>query len=538
MTRSQSPSERTPLISRPGSPEREYATGFRKTLIVWTTMVSFFLTSLDMTIVATCVPTISSELNSFDREPWIGTAYLWSSVTFTPLYGRLADILGRRVSYLQALLLFTVGTFFCGFAPNFNFLILARFVAGMGGGGVGTVSNVIMAEAFSKADMGFYQGVSFAVFGAGLGLGGPVGGWLTQHFGWRAAFYAQVPISAVLLFIAPLCVEQKEKASYSLEKLKEIDFGGSFTLLVAIGAFLLLLERSAADIPITHDAIAIAAASITVASFVAFIIIELKFARKPILPLSFLRRRVQLCVGIIAGTIAVVNFNMMYHLPMVFEVVFKQSLSEAGAHLIPNSIAMTVVAPLVGMYVKKTKRYQKAMLLFALGPIIAMLLLINLKPGASWAHQWLSVLPMGAGFNGILTLNLIANLNTIDPSEIAIATGYISLWRAVGQVFGVGLSGAVFQNSLGVYLSERFTSEKLLAKLRRSTHEIPLLSEKKQALAREAYQFALRNTFILGLIGAVFVLLTTLAIPDEPLTDPDEKVNEAEAEAWAEEEEV
>jgi MFS family permease len=161
-------------------------------------------------VVATCIPTISSELRTADQEAWIGklglngsrcgcpahtnsqgTAYLWSNVTFTPLYGRLSDLIGRRGAYLQALVLFTLGTILCGCAPNFTTLVFARFVAGMGGGGMGTVASVLIGEHFPPADRGFYQGLSFAVFGAGMGLGGPIGGWLTQNFGWRAAFYGE-----------------------------------------------------------------------------------------------------------------------------------------------------------------------------------------------------------------------------------------------------------------------------------------------------------------------------------------------------------
>ena len=143
---------------------------------------------------ATCIPTISSELQSADRYAWIGTAYLWSNVTFTPLYGRLSDLIGRRAAYLQALLLFTIGTLFCGLAPTFTTLTAARFVAGMGGGGMGTVSSVLIADLFPPEDRGFYQGLTFATFGAGIGLGGPIGGVLTQYFGWRAAFYSETTV--------------------------------------------------------------------------------------------------------------------------------------------------------------------------------------------------------------------------------------------------------------------------------------------------------------------------------------------------------
>lgn len=324
-------------------------------------------------------------------------------MTFTPLYGRLCDLLGIRTAYKQALTLFTVGTLFCGLAPSFGVLIAARFVAGMGGGGMGTVSSVLTAHAFPPADRGFYQGIGFAVFGAGIGLGGPIGGWLTQHFGWRAAFYAQVPIALVLFVLIRLAVPPGDKRNGSL---RDIDFGGSLTLLLSIGSLLVVLQRSSSDVPFGSDAVAIGASVLTLIFFLAFIYVELCVARKPVLPLSLLRRRVPLCVGIISGVIAIVNFNMLYHLPMVFEIVFGQSLSLAGAHILPNSAAMTLSAPLMGYLVKRTHRYKNLTVLCCFGPVIAMALLSTLSPASSWATQWLSVLPMGAGFSGLLTLTL------------------------------------------------------------------------------------------------------------------------------------
>lgn len=192
--------ETTPLLA----PTKQALSPARKRLIVGLTMVTTFLCTLDMTsechqmrtgrspaVVSTCIPTIASDLQSFDREAWIGTAYLWSNVSFTPLYGRLSDLIGRRNAYEQGLFLFTFGTALCGFAPNFNTLIVARFIAGMGGGGLTTVASVITADTFPPSERAFYGGLGFAVFGLGIGLGGPVGGLLTQAFGWRAAFYGE-----------------------------------------------------------------------------------------------------------------------------------------------------------------------------------------------------------------------------------------------------------------------------------------------------------------------------------------------------------
>ncbi|ODN76598.1 hypothetical protein L202_05255 [Cryptococcus amylolentus CBS 6039] len=512
--------ERTPLLKQPIVDPLALSPA-RKRLIVITAMLTGFLSTLDLTIVATCIATISSELKSSDQEAWIGTAYLWSNVTFTPLYGRLSDLLGRRGAYLQALVLFTVGTFFCGCAPSFGWLVLARFVAGMGGGGMGTVSSVLMADIFTPAERGFYQGISFAVFGAGTGLGGPIGGILTQAFGWRAAFYAQVPIAIFSIVLAFLTVPNFNHEPFDWRHLKQIDFGGSLSLLVSIGALLQLLSRTGGSSPLANDPFGIAMAVICPLFFLIFIFVELKVASKPVLPLSLLSRRTPLCVGIIASAIAVVNYNQMYHLPMVFEIVFKQPVSLAGAHLLPNSLAMTISAPIMGYIVKTSGRYKWLTVLNCAGPVVAMTLLTRLTPESSWASQWLSVLPMGAGFSGLLTLTLTAMLNSVERHEIATSTGFVFVWRSLGQVLGVGLSSAVFQGSLSRQLSQRFSNPAIIEKLRHASHSITELPEKWQRVqAREAYGISLRNTFLFGLGGAVLVFTTSLFIPDDVIHDP------------------
>lgn len=117
------------------------------------------------------------------------------------------------------------------------------------------------------------------------------------------------------MLLARLTIPQDEDKAYSRSGLAEVDFGGSLTLLLSIGSLLLLLQRSSADIPLQSDPIALAALGALIVFFVAFLYVELRVARKPVLPLALLKQRTALCVGIISGVIAIVNFNMMFHLP-------------------------------------------------------------------------------------------------------------------------------------------------------------------------------------------------------------------------------
>ncbi|WWC69154.1 uncharacterized protein I206_103090 [Kwoniella pini CBS 10737] len=526
-----STNEQQPLLSPSATTtvrdEWQHLNPGRKRLIVATTMLTSFLANLDLTIVATCVPTISSELYTSDQEAWIGTAYLWSSVTFTPLYGRLSDIIGRRTAYLQALTLFTLGTFCCGIAPNFTLLVIARFVAGMGGGGMSTVASVLLADIFTPAERGFYQGLAFAFLGAGIGLGGPVGGYLTQWFGWRAAFYAQIPIAIVAIIQIILVVPHHVERLVSWNKLKEVDFGGALTLLISVGALLQLLSRNAETQSITQSPIDISMAITFPLFLILFVYIELKVAAKPVLPISLLKKRTPLCVGIISGLIAAVNFNMIYHLPEFFEIVFEESVAKAGAHLLPSCVALTISAPLMGYLCKKTLKYKWLTVVNCAGPVIAMSFFITMNDQSSWAVKWLAIIPMGAGFSGLLVLTLSAVLNSVEKHETATASGYVFVWRSLGQVFGVGVSGALMQITLYRELHERFDSEDIINKLRHASKAIEDLPEAwQQAQARKAYEISLRKTFVFSLISAVLVLVVSFIIPDDKLKAQREPVEQ------------
>lgn len=144
--------ERTALLPKPKQDparpknglDRAKTSPLKVKLLMTSMMLSAFLLSLDMTIVATCIPSISSDLKASDQGSWLGTSYLAATVTFTPLYGRLSDIVGRRNAYVQSLALFGIGTLACALANNLLALAISRFVAGMGGGGIGVVASVIV----------------------------------------------------------------------------------------------------------------------------------------------------------------------------------------------------------------------------------------------------------------------------------------------------------------------------------------------------------------------------------------------------------
>jgi len=167
--------------------------------IVLGIMLAMFLGALDQTIVATALPTIGRHFGNLEDLSWVVTAYLLTGTAVTPLYGKLADIHGRRVVMLTAIVIFVTGSVACALAPTMSALVLSRGFQGLGGGGLMALAQTIIADIVSPRERGRYQGYIGAVF-ATSSVGGPVlGGFLTEHIDWSLIFWINLPLGLCAL---------------------------------------------------------------------------------------------------------------------------------------------------------------------------------------------------------------------------------------------------------------------------------------------------------------------------------------------------
>ncbi|OYY60054.1 MAG: MFS transporter, partial [Rhizobiales bacterium 24-66-13] len=163
------------------------------TIIIGITL-AMLLAALDQTIVATALPTIGSDLNDFANLSWVVTAYLLSSTAVTPLYGKLSDVFGRRVVLLFAIGVFMLGSLACALAPSMLALILARGLQGLGGGGLISLAQTIIADVVSPRERGRYQGYIASVFAASSIAGPVLGGVIADHLHWSLIFWINLPL--------------------------------------------------------------------------------------------------------------------------------------------------------------------------------------------------------------------------------------------------------------------------------------------------------------------------------------------------------
>ncbi|KAI0668302.1 vacuolar amino acid permease [Trametes maxima] len=529
-------SERDPLLPRASSPkpvdqkkhgkvgplEISRKTRYGILAGIW---AATFLSSLNTTLVATLLPSISSDFNKAHQASWLGTAYLLATCTFTPLYGRLCNVMGRRGANQLAVFFAGLGTVACGFSSNMEMLIAARFLGGIGGGGIYTTATIIASDMYSLRNRGLTQGVAAVFNSLGMGLGGPLGGFIADRLGWRWAFLIQIPLFLLSFVLTSINLHYVTpgRGKSAKDVLKRIDYGGSATLLLAVLSVLVFLSmRFSEEQPWSAPSVYVPF-TLAVVSTLLFVYVELRIAPEPILAPFLLREKIPVLVGISNFLVATCNFTVMYNFPTWFQTVMLTSASEAGAHLIPNGISVSCGSLFAGWIMHRTGKYRKLNLIFGIFPFVSATLLSLMREDSPPVQQWLSILPLGFGNAVVLQTMLIALLAHLPADAMAVGTGFGQLFRGVGQVGGVAISSALFQSILNTELHKRIhrpDAEEIISKIRHSSTLVAKLPPDLQRSARDSYAISLRAVFIMASVSTFLAYLVRLPIPDKPLDQP------------------
>ncbi|KAJ6630409.1 major facilitator superfamily domain-containing protein [Mycena sp. CBHHK59/15] len=530
--------EATPAVVKPvghrlGPLEIPKTTRYGILAGIW---MATFLGSLNLTLVPTMMPAISSEFQKFHQASWLGTAYLLATCTFTPLYGRLCNVMGRRGANHTALIFAAVGTIGCGLSRNMETLILARFIAGIGGGGLFTTSTIIVSDMYTLRDRGLIQGAASCFSGLGMGLGGPFGGLITDWLGWRAAFLLQAPIYLLSFLLTSYYIRYVTpgKSKSTKEVLKRIDYFGSLTLLIAVGSLLVFLSTRYNESLPWSDATVITPLVLAIVFFFSFLFVEIFVALEPVMAPFMLRQKIPVLVSASNFLVGMCNFSVTYFFPMWFQTVTLQSASTAGLHLMPNSVSMSTGSLFAGWVMHRTGRYKTLNMIFGIFPFIGAVLISNLQEDSGPIQSWLSscVIPLGFGNAVVLQTMLIALLAYLPESHMAVGTGFGQLFRGIGQVSGVAVSSALFQSRLDTELRKRIhtpDAEVLIMKIRRSSAFIRTLMPKEQRAARDSYAIGLKTVYIFAACATFTAYVIRLWIPDQDLDEVHAKRRQATA---------
>ena len=216
--------------------EQERATKKKNVILLFATlMVTMLLASLSQMIFSSALPTIVGELNGVEHMTWVITAYMLASTITMPVYGKMSDLLGRKPLLIMAIAIFITGSIFGAMATSMNWLIVARVIQGLGGGGLMILSQTAVADVIPARTRGKYMGIMGAVFAVSSVAGPLLGGWLTEGVGWRWAFMLNIPLGLVAL-IAVIALMRLPKKVH--ETKPKVDYAGMVLLALTTTAII------------------------------------------------------------------------------------------------------------------------------------------------------------------------------------------------------------------------------------------------------------------------------------------------------------
>ncbi|ORY41967.1 MFS general substrate transporter [Rhizoclosmatium globosum] len=334
-------------------------------LAIASLFIAIFLVSLDNTIVSTALRGMIMDLGKQELAPWVGSAYMVTSAGFATLYGRFADIFGRKWVFMFAMAMFEIGSLICGVAQTMETLIVGRAIAGVGGGGMNAMVLIMISDIVSIRDRGKYQGLVGAAVGVASILGPIVGGAFSDSsVSWRWCFYINIPFGMVAMGVVSL-LRFPPFTGNMAEKLKRIDYFGALTIFLAILCLICPLQLGGSTWE-WNSAPVLIMFPLSAVFFAIFVFVELRMAKDPIVPAGmFVNQNVPTLLAY-AISLGAIFFSAIYFISMFFQVVFNNTATQAGVSTIPLVLGMVVTTIGSGIFVSKTEKYVP--LLYA-GPV-------------------------------------------------------------------------------------------------------------------------------------------------------------------------
>ncbi len=461
--------------------------------IVSGVLAATFLAALDATVVGTAMPTIVGQLGGLALYPWVFSAYLLTSTTTIPLYGRLADLYGRKRVLLVAMVLFLIGSLLCGLAQSMPQLVLFRALQGFGAGGILPVTLTILGDLFPIEQRARLQGLTSAVWGASAVAGPTVGGFLTDTLSWRWVFTVNVPFGLVAIALIGLALQEQ-----LVPKHRPIDFAGAATLTTGLTILLVGLlaagERSAVLSPRSLSGIALG-----IGILVFFGWIERR-AAEPVIPLDLVRQRLVAVVTLGSVLIGAGMFGVTSYLPLFVQGVLGGTAITAGSTIMPFAVAWSIASTVSGRVILRFGF--RSSVLAGMAAMLAAGLALQLVPRAAtlgWAIVAAASFGIGMGFSA--TAFLIAVQNAVSWHERGIATALVGFARSIGGAVGVA--------ALGALLAARLSSAAGAGSL--DSTDALLNPELRATLATETLA-ALRGTLADALASVYFAVLVLVLL--------------------------
>jgi EmrB/QacA subfamily drug resistance transporter len=483
----------------------------------WRTVVTLvgialgiFTGALENTVVGTAMPTVIASLGGVNEYSWVFAAYTLTLTILTPIWGKVADLAGRRPAFFGGMAIFLLGSALSGAAHSMGQLIAFRALQGMGAGAIFPVGLTMMADLLSLERRAKVIGMFSGVWGVASLFGPLAGGYLTDYLSWRWVFYINLPIG----LIAAAMVWGAYTERYERPARFSLDYAGAAVLAAGLTLLLLIVERSREFSAATNALLIVAC----LALFALFVYVERR-SPEPLIPLDLFRSRMIVVVtlhGVFAG---VCLFGTISFLPFFVQAVMGTSATEAGTILTPLILSWVVTSFLSGRLMLRLG-YRPLVLAGMAFFVVGAGLMATVSAATTRAELTRDVILMGLGAGLMIAPLALAAQRAVPRTRTGVATSLTQFSRSIGGALGAGLMGAVMAWSLNRSLTTGYAAEMLrlsgvegdVAALVRGGTRAALAPDTARFL-QEALAQALQMAFTCGLAAALVAAVVSLFTP-------------------------
>jgi EmrB/QacA subfamily drug resistance transporter len=468
-------------------------------LVLAAVMMAIFMAAIDISIVATAMPTIVAELGGFDLFSWTFAAYLLAQAVTIPIYGRLADLYGRKRVFFAGASLFLLGATLCGLAWGMVPLVLFRGLQGAGAGAIQPIATTIVGDIYGPAERARIQGYISGVWGVAAIIGPTLGAFLVQHVSWSFVFWIDLPIGAATFVMFRLFLhEHRQPLRHRIDYL-----GSGLMVLGAGGIMLALMQTGNSGEPATIAALAIIGA----VSLVALAAHE-RSAPEPLLPMHLWRNRV-VAIGCLAGFAnGAVMMSLSAFLPTYVQGAMGRSPAAAGLALAASSVSWTFASIASGRLMIRTS-YRAAAGVGGVSLVAGSLVLMTLDPSDSLLWVGFGALLNGIGMGFCNTAFIVSTQAGVEWNERGMATSSMMFMRMVGSSVGAAVFGAIVNFGIHHRLPEAGAAvNRLMQPAARQ-----MLSPDQLAGLTDAIASSVHIVYVIAGLVAVLSLGLALALP-------------------------
>jgi EmrB/QacA subfamily drug resistance transporter len=470
-----------------------------RTLVLAACLMATFMAAVESTIVSTTLPTIVGDLGGFNLYSWVFTIFLLTQAVSIPIYGRLADMFGRKKVFFAGVGLFITGAILCGFAWAMVPLICFRAIEGLGAGAVQPIAATILGDIYTPAERAHVQGIVSSVFGVSAVVGPSLGAFLIQHVSWSVVFWVHVPIGMAAAIMVGMFLHETAEP-----RRRSIDWIGALLTLATAGSLILALVQGGQFTPVVFGSVL----AISALSALALLAHE-SVTPEPMLPLELWRRNRIIVVGSLGSCSAgAMMMGISAYLPAYVQGAMGFSPMVGGIVLGAMSVSWAFASLLGGRIMVRTS-YRLVAISGAMALVIGCVILIIAPPSAGPAFTGLGSFIVGIGMGFCMSVFIVSIQASVPWNQRGAATSSTMFMRFMGQVMGVSGCGAVL-NATILRLDPGATRamERMLDPVGRAT-----LPSAEVAHLTEVVTSGLHNAWLLAGLFSLITLLFACLMP-------------------------